>query len=189
MSSLRLPSAFALIKAMRHFRPSGFIACLLLLSFRYTPATATETTSHVRPQDQRLAAMIEDGARRSPSFRSLLDALDVATVLVYIEEVGLPTRLHGRLTFLGRGERWRYVRVEIESQQPDVESIGALAHELQHALEIGKSADAVDAASVQKLYDSIGYPTDSDRTKYETNGAREMGLRVRQEMLSDPATF
>ena len=155
-----------------------------LLIYQASVAAADPRTDHVRPRDQRTAALVEEGARRSASFRWLLTALDRSMVFVYVEQAQLPPRLRGRLRLGGRGQQWRYLRVEIECQMPDIEQVAVLGHELQHALEIAVSPSTVDAESVQRLYEAIGFATDPSRRHFETDAAREMGARVRQELFA-----
>jgi hypothetical protein len=143
---------------------------------------------HVRTLDSRFHVLFVEGARRSLTFRTLVDRLNHSTVFVYVEYRLLPGNLSGRLTFVGKAREypWRYLRIEIECRQSTVSQIAALGHELQHAVEIADTAAAVDQRSIQALYGTIGFATDSSRRRFETDAARAAGDRVRQELLSRP---
>jgi hypothetical protein len=141
-----------------------------------------QTLQHVRTTDARFSALIAEGMRRSPTVRSLVDRLDRSTMFVYVDYRPLPGNLSGRLTFLGGGDRWRYVRVEIECRQSVVDQIAALGHELQHAVEIADAAAAVDPPSIRALYGAIGFALDDSGQRFETDTAKGAGSRVRREL-------
>ena len=141
-----------------------------------------EGVRHLRTTDSRLQALIVEGGRRSPLFRKLLDRLDRSTVIAYVESRLLSANLFGRLTFVGGGPRWRYLRIEIECRQSTVNQIAALGHELQHAVEIAEVAAAVDQTSIRALYGTIGFATDDSERRFESDAAQDAGNRVRREL-------
>jgi hypothetical protein len=166
--------------------------------FRYTTVTiafAIATTLHpvlsahdrkpqtVRAADNQIEALIAEGRRRSPAFRSLIEQLEQSTVLIYVNYRMLPAGLIGRLTLLTSSEPWRYVRIEIECRQSDNAQIAALGHELQHAVEISEASD-VDRQSMAALYSRIGFSVDGGRRRFETEAARAVGARIRHELAS-----
>jgi hypothetical protein len=140
---------------------------------------------HVRALDARLQALIEDGARRSPLFQSLLEAIERSTVIVYVGSRMMPTGLSGRLTLAGATPPpWRYLRIDIECRQSKDAQIATLGHELQHAVEIAEAGAIVDQRSIQTLYGRIGFALDSGRQRFESDAAREAGARVRRDLSS-----
>ena len=141
-----------------------------------------ETIRHVRAIDSRLDALIVEGARRSPLFRTLVNHLNHSTVVVYVQSRLLPGNLGGRLTFVGSGQPWRYLRIEIECRQSTVSQIAALGHELQHAVEIANAAAAVDQASIRALYGTIGFAIDDSQRRFESDAAKTAGTRIRREL-------
>lgn len=145
-----------------------------------------QVVPHVRPIDSRPNALIAEGARRSPMFRTLVDRLNRSTVIVYVEHRLLPGQLSGRLSLIGRGQRWRYLRIEIECRQSTVGQIAALGHELQHAVEIADAAAAVDEPSIRALYGMIGFAIDESRRRFESDAAKAAGDRVRRELYAHP---
>ena len=165
-------------------------ALLLALAVAVTGAAADEaqTGPHVRTESAGLREMIEDGGRRSSTFHSLVAHLDRSNVLVYIEHQRLPLSLRGRLRLAGASDGWRYVRIQLDCRATLSEQLATLGHELRHAVEIADADVAVDPASVQQLYGRIGYSTDSDHLKFETQAAIDAGRRVFKEVLSQAAT-
>jgi hypothetical protein len=142
-------------------------------------------TRHVRALDARIDALIEDGARRSPLFRSLVEAIERSTVIVYVESRMLPAGLSGRLTLAGAATPpWRYLRIDIECRQSLNGQIAALGHELQHAVEIAGAGAIVDQRSIQALYGRIGFAVDRGRQQFESHAAREAGAQVRRDLSS-----
>jgi hypothetical protein len=145
-----------------------------------------KTARHVRTFDPGLDALIAEGARRSPLFRTLVDRLNRSTVFVYVRSGVLAGQLTGRLTFVGAGQLWRYLRIEIECRQSTVDQVAALGHELQHAVEIADRAAAVDPSSIRALYGAIGFAVDNSGRRFESNAAKEAGNRVRREWSASP---
>jgi hypothetical protein len=137
---------------------------------------------HVRTIDSRPSALIAEGARRSPMFRKLVTRLNRSTVIVYIEYRLLPEGLSGRLTVIGGGQVWRYLRIEIECRQSTDNQIAALGHELQHAVEIADAGAAADEASIRALYGTIGFAIDNSQRRFESAAAKHAGSRIRQEL-------
>ena len=145
---------------------------------------ADDASRHVRALDGRIEALIEERARRSPLFRSLLEVIERSTVIVYVESRMLPAGLGGRLTFAGAGPPWRYLRIGIECRQSRDEQIAALGHELQHAVEIADDSATLDPRSIQALYGRIGFAVDYGRRRFESEAARNAGARVRRDLSS-----
>ena len=140
---------------------------------------------HVRTFDSNLHALIAEGTRRSPLLRTLVNRLNRSTVFVYVQAAVLPGNLSGRLTFVGRGLPWRYLRVEIECRRTTGDQVAALGHELQHAVEIADGA-ATDPSSIRALYGRIGFATDDSGRRFESNAAKDAGNRVRREWSAGP---
>ena len=146
------------------------------------PADRDRAVAHLRTVDSRLDALIADGARRSPMFRTLVERLARSTVVVYVRSGMLPRELIGRLTFIGGAPPWRYLRIEIECRQSVSNQIAALGHELQHAVEIADREAAVDPPSIRALYGTIGFAVDDTRRRFESDAAKAAGDRVRREL-------
>ena len=122
----------------------------------------------VRAIGDRAAAALRDGARRSPTFATLLAALDRSDVIVYVElSLDLRPNTDGRTMLVSQSAPQRYVRVQVRGMLSRDETIALIGHELRHALEIASTAWIRTATDVQRYYDRAGAGC-SDRSAYET---------------------
>src|SRR5262245_22655403 len=104
-----------------------------------TPASLVLTAPerHVRAPEERVQTLLTQGFNRSPTFASLMLALNRSDVIVYIETVmTLPKDTMGRLMIVPLGARQRYLRIQIRPDLPRRDAIALIGHEMQHALEI-----------------------------------------------------
>jgi hypothetical protein len=138
---------------------------------------------HVRSTQPRTEQLLDFGARRSATFAALRATLEASDVIVYVQTVGdLRPSLNGRLIFLATSERYRYLRIDVRNSLPTTDLLAAIAHELQHAVEVAGSIDVRDAKSMGSFYERIGVSRGT-RTSFDTHAARETGARVKSELL------
>jgi len=136
----------------------------------------------VRTTDARMQALIEQGVRRSRTFSSLLSQLDQTDVIVYVERVrNLPAALAGRLLLVSVARDQRYLRIQLGTGGTVEDAIATLAHELQHALEIGVSPEVRNQHALAELYRRIGQ-AGIGRHTYDTVAAQITGRRVKREL-------
>lgn len=146
--------------------------------------------SRLRFSNERIAEVFRVASERSPSFRTLVAAIEGSpSVLVYLEEGRCGSRefrscLHIVSTVAGR--RYLWVDVSARRHMPDV--IAQLAHELHHALEIAGHPDVVDGATLQELYREIGFESchHSQGRCWETDGAKATERLVVSEVARAP---
>jgi hypothetical protein len=64
-----------------------------------------------------------------------------------------------------------------------------MAHELQHALEIGQRTDILDAEGMESLYEEIGFQSSDNgyHKSYETEAAKAVQRAVDNELGMRPA--
>ncbi len=69
-------------------------------------------------------------------------------------------------------------------QQSPRRQIALLAHELQHALEIGERTDILDAEGMESLYEEIGFQSSGSGShkSYETEAAMAIQRAVDDEL-------
>jgi predicted Zn-dependent protease len=84
--------------------------------------------------------------------------------------------------FLGSSGRHRYLRIDVRNSLTTTDLLSAIAHELQHAVEIAGSVEVRDAKSMGSFYERIGVSRGA-RTSFDTHAARETGARVKSELL------
>ena len=142
----------------------------------------TSPERRLRATDPRMQSLIAEGIRRSPTFARLLLDLEKTDLIAYVEQVrNLPAVISGRLLFISASPAQRYVRIQLGTGGTTADAIVTLAHELQHAIEVGSSPDVRDEAALARLYQRIGQNSLSGHT-YDTVAAQSAGKLVRREL-------
>lgn len=165
---------------------------LLLVTALAHPAGAAPTPlswwqaggPRVRPNDTRIATMLLDGLRRSPSLVKLVDRVEASNVIVYLElQPALEARLAGCLTWIASAGGYRYVRASINPNLSPDALIAAIGHELQHVVEIVEHPLVTDPSSLLALYHRIGIGGGSHgASTLDTAEARAAGTEVRKDL-------
>ena len=142
--------------------------------------------ARLRPQDPRLADLLQAGVARSATFRTLVNRLESGNVIVYLSlSQTLRPGVAGKLTWMTKAGNFRYLRATIKLEQTANQMIATLAHELQHALEVSADLDVTDQRSMLALYKRIGRPSHSGLAEsWDTEAAQDTGLQVRRELLA-----
>ena len=171
-----------------------FVACLLSASIPATGATTAEPDdtwrqARIRPQDPRLTSLLRIGIDRSPTLRDIVHRLEAGNLIVYVTlSPNMKSSLAGKLTWMTSSGAFRYVKATINTEQSADQMIATLAHELQHALEVGGEPTVVDQRSLLGLYKRIGRSSGSGAVAgFETVAAQEAGFRVRRELVASAA--
>jgi hypothetical protein len=137
----------------------------------------------VRAADSQVLEVMKQGVRRSPTFASLLIALNRSDVIVYIERVmTLPKGTMGRLTMVPIPGQQRYLRIQIQANLSRNEAIALIGHEMRHALEVAEATDVRDADGMIRLYERIGHVSGGEHM-YDTSAAQDTGRQVRRELI------
>ena len=142
---------------------------------------------HVRPITPQLERLVDTGYRLSTTFRDVVDDLQGTSVIVHlVPGKALPPEIDGALHFVTTASGDRYLRVSVRTDLDFTVLIAVLAHELQHASEIGQAPSVVDRGTLRDHYRLTGVRSclDSDLECYGTLGARRTGNSVYAEMLS-----
>ena len=139
---------------------------------------------HIRPTDPKIKRLFIDGLSRSPTFRSLVEALDRSDVIVYVDtkttRPGLGAYLSHSITVAGA---YRYVHIALDVQGARGRLVPLLAHELQHAAEVAAEPGARDLQGVDKLFERLAIPFGCGGTTCnETQAARDVEVAVRAEL-------
>jgi hypothetical protein len=158
------------------------VAALLLAP---DPAvTASVPNMHVRPTSDIVRSILDEARRRSPTIQQLMVDLQELDTIVFVD-LGLnPLADHGTTSIMTVAGSWRMLRVVINARLDSGRRIEILGHELFHALEIARAPSVRDGASFKAFYERIGYAISP--TSFETDGAREVELRVRADMAARP---
>jgi hypothetical protein len=138
----------------------------------------------VRAPDARMRSLLAEGFHRSPTFASLLTALNDSNVIVYIETtMTLPKETRGRITIVPlTGKDDRYLRIQIRHDLSKREAIALIGHEMRHALEIADATEVRDIGGLIKLYERIGHSSGGEHT-YDTVAAQDTGRKILGELL------
>lgn len=142
---------------------------------------------HVRSTDRRILELIEQGCNRSSTFRTLVATLGRTDTFVYIEPglcgFGHLVACLPHTVALGVGAR--YVTVLLDQQQTARRKLAAIAHELQHALEVAYAPEVRTTDDLGRLFRRIGYSPHCPpglRECYETHAALKVGQTVEHEL-------
>jgi len=149
-------------------------------------AAAQESAPHIRVLNPQLQTVFTQAAARSSTMRALIEKVEAAPVVVYMQcDAYLPGTLSGRIGLIATVAETRYVRVDVRCALPNVQLIPVLAHELQHALEIGETAAVVDTSSLELYYETFGFEVGrhGGHRAFETSAARDMQQRVHMELI------
>ena len=148
---------------------------------------SAQGTSHIRPGDAALAALLEHGRAESPTFRRLTDDLESSGWLIFVQPGRCPDRvMTGCLVHaVGRYDNQPYLRVLVApAGRHPYQVISTLAHELQHAYEVVSDGHVTDNRTLAEFTKRIA----SDRfrtsrvTIYETTAAKRIEVDVLQEL-------
>jgi hypothetical protein len=146
----------------------------------------------VKPIDPVLHDLLAGGSRRSATLRDLVDTLEGADWLVFVQRGRCPEKaaVACLLHFVGAFEGAPYLRVVVplRADHPDT-TIALIAHELQHAREVITSGEVVDAAGIRQLFARIGSVSveRADVRTYETAAARQTEETVSRELRRQKA--
>jgi hypothetical protein len=162
-----------------------FAALLLVCA---PQSATTEPFRRVRATDLALVDLIQRGYARSATLRGLIDRLEAADWLVFVQPGRCPDRVMvGCLIhFVGAFEGRPYLRLLISTDGRHIDQvIATLAHELQHAIEVVTDGGVTDRASLIALGRRLaqGQYRTSRATIYETSEARRVGDAVLRELL------
>lgn len=168
------------------------VPALLLLLFISAPVATADPIpdtrqAHVRILDRHLRTLFEEGLRDSPTLRALVSRLEASDVVVYLQPdpFGSPA-FAGRTTLLSVVGDTRYMVIRLTPLPSDVQQLGMVGHELQHAVEVAERRDIVDEDSMYREYARLGYMSamTGSGVAFETREATEVGTRVSEEMRS-----
>ena len=135
-----------------------------------------------------IAAALTEGLRRSDVIRRLVAVIDASDVIVYLARGDCPRPAVACLMIGRSGPGVRHVRINFRlpiglgkpgGWHKDDLSV-AIAHELQHAVEIAGWPDVVNGATMQAAYTRRGL--DRGGTHLDTDAAIQAGDDRRAEL-------
>jgi hypothetical protein len=124
--------------------------------------------------------LVEEGRKKSPSFRRLLESLRETDVVVYVEPVvQLPGVMEAATELVAAPGPVRYLRIFVAVRAMRKRLIALLGHELQHALEIGRAPHVQDVPTLEEFYRRAG---DMSVDGYDSEAARRMAEVILREL-------
>jgi hypothetical protein len=145
-------------------------------------AEASPTMLRVRSTDNALAGLIDQGARRSETFSRLLATIQASNGIVYVEagKCGHGVRACLKIWMQVSGPN-RFVRIVIDrpGRERDVDVMGSIGHELQHAIEVLGEPAVTDGVTMFSFLQRIA---STDGYRFETTAAVNAGEAVKYEL-------
>lgn len=153
------------------------------------PLLAADDVRQVRPETRRVARLMDNGVRRSPTIARLLHDVSASDVIVYVRSShNAPADLAGSTGFMGRGadgRRWLMVTLYGDTagstlEEAEDRQLITLGHELRHVLEVAAARHVTSADAFVAFYRDIG---DEWRPAHvDTGAARAAGFQVAREL-------
>jgi hypothetical protein len=159
------------------------VSVCLALSARATSAQTAATMPHVRAFDPVLRGLVDEGTRRSTTFRGLVTRIDGTDGIVYVERgtCSVGSARACLLLAVREAGHTRYISIHVarrlHRRDDDIAMIG---HELQHATELLTAGWVRTSADAYALFIRIG-SAESIRS-FETTEAQRVGDRIAQEL-------
>lgn len=147
---------------------------------------ANAWAGNIRASDDELVALLEDGIKRSPTFKGLVDRLAKSDVILYVRpDVMAKANAPTKLTFLAAKGGYRYLVIRVGAGQAKDKQLATLGHEMQHAVAIADASSVVDSASLRREFERIGKLSQAsagDDFFFESPVADEVRRRILAEI-------
>lgn len=155
---------------------------LVVVAFARGAAAGPPVSARVRAATPAAQMLLDTAIAQSAIVVDLASAIEHTDLVVYIELTGSTEIPRARTKLVAATPAARFLRISINTFADPWSHVALLAHELQHALEIARSADVRDDEGIRRLYGAIGVFGGPDQ--FETAEAREIERRVRAELLA-----
>jgi len=150
-------------------------------------AAETSGLPRVRSTSPRLAAVIEDARERSLTFRNLTETINESDGIVFVQEGQCGHGVRACLTSVTVAGTNRVLWVRIDTTRVDWNAdwdlMGAIGHELRHAVEVLSDRTVTNGATMYFFYLKKG--SRSQTGTFETRAAVQAGEAVRAEVRQD----
>jgi hypothetical protein len=150
-------------------------------------AASLEGLRHVRSSSAAIRALVGRGYEQSAAFRSLVDAIEASATVVYIEPaVKLRAGREGALLHAVMGSpELPILRVLIKTNLGDANTIGVVAHELQHVVEAVTGDGLQNARAMTATFARLDRLHSVGGAAFETEAARKVQQRVVDELRAN----
>ena len=169
----------------------GVVVVVAVMGLQTSEANANRTNSmlytRVRSTNRYIGALVREGYERSATVRELVHTIQGSNVTVWVEPgMCAGGRIRACLVSVSGSARARYIWIKIDPQHTIRDRlIAAIAHELQHAVEIAEEPDVTDASAVVSLYRriAIGRCREGLSEECETERALEIEKIVNAQLV------
>jgi len=169
------------------------IGVIMMVGLAQTVAAAEAARlPRVRATSPRLAAIIESACERSPTFHRLVETINESDGIVYVQEGQCGHGVRACFTSVTAAGSNRFLWVRIDTARVDWNTdwdlMGAIGHELHHAVEVLNDRTVRDDMTRHLFYalkpgrGSLGHPD-----AFETDAAILAGLAIRAEARRRPS--
>jgi hypothetical protein len=146
---------------------------------------ANAWSGNIRASDDELVALLDEGVKRSPTFKGLVDRLAKSDVILYVRPDVTAKNNAMKLTFLAAKGGYRYLVIRVGAGRSKDQQLATLGHEMQHAVIIADAASVVDSASLRREFERVGkltQPSVGDDFFFESPVAEEVRRRILAEI-------
>jgi hypothetical protein len=151
-------------------------------------AEAPSPAPRVRSSDSTLAGLIDRAMRGSETFRRLITSIQASNGIVYVEpgRCGHGVRACLKMWMQVSGPN-RFIRIVIDRTKSDrdVDVMGSLGHELQHAVEVLSEPAVTNGVT---MYNFLRRTAPTDGNRFETTAAVNAGNAVIDELMDQRAS-
>ena len=140
-------------------------------------------TSKLRPLGEAVG-LLREGLRRSATLRVLVADLETSDLRIWIIVSADEGAVRGATGFVAAAGGVRMLIVVVNSVLLPDDRLAVLAHELQHAREVGAVRTVVDQRGMRRLFEKLGHRLSPD-SNYETNAAQLIERQVRNEVAAN----
>ena len=150
-------------------------------------AQAPSPIPRIRSSDRALAGLIDQATRGSATFSRLITSIQASNGIVYVEpgRCGHGVRACLKMWMQVSGPN-RFIRIVIDRSKSDrdVDVMGAIGHELQHAIEVLSEPAVTNGVT---MFNFLKRTAPTDRIQFETTAAVETGNAVIDELMDQRA--
>jgi hypothetical protein len=138
----------------------------------------------VRSSDPAIAAVIQEAAVRSKTFRGLIKTIDATDGLVYVDEGKCGHSVGACLTLSVKvAGPFRLLRILVDRRkyERDCDLMAVIGHELRHAIELLSEPNIRDYYTAYSFFEREGR---TGKVRFETRAALRTGLEVLAEVCA-----
>jgi len=149
-------------------------------SAQSAPPAGRQRMNRVRSDDPAIAALITQASQRSTTFGELVETVNATDGIVYVNEgmCGRGARACFKHQLIMAGPN-RVLHILVDPHRPDWDLMGALGHELRHAIEVLSDRGITSDAAMRSFYKQNGVELNG---VLETRAAIAAGADVRREI-------